>query len=83
MSAAVGCPAHAGPVSAVSATRLAANADVLHRMCTLDRKEEKEIARKMMTMVMSINGDALKGLGDASVPEKVTCYTCYAGAVFC
>jgi hypothetical protein len=34
----------------------------------------------MIQMVMSINGEALKGVGDQAVPEKVSCFTCHAGA---
>lgn len=44
----------------------------------LDEKKEKDIAREMLKMVMSIN-DSTKSLGDASVTEKVTCYTCHRG----
>jgi hypothetical protein len=47
---------------------------------SLDEKPEKEVARKMIQMVMSINGDALKGIGDQAIPEKVSCFTCHAGA---
>ena len=46
----------------------------------LDTKGEKDDARRMIAMVMSINADYLKGLGQASVPEKVTCFTCHAGS---
>lgn len=49
---------------------------------TLDLKEEKAIARKMISMVMALNADALKGLGDPGTPEKVSCYTCHAGQTF-
>lgn len=47
---------------------------------SLDEKPEKETARKMIQMVMALNADSFKGLGDAAVPEKVSCYTCHAGA---
>lgn len=46
---------------------------------SLDDKPEKEVARTMIKMVMEINGTALSGVGDASVPEKVTCFTCHNG----
>ncbi len=45
----------------------------------LDDKPEKDVARKMIQMVMNINSDTLKGVGDATVPEKVTCFTCHNG----
>ncbi|MEO8077253.1 MAG: c-type cytochrome [Acidobacteriota bacterium] len=47
---------------------------------SLDEKPEKEVARKMIQMVMSVNSDALKGIGDQAIPEKVSCFTCHAGA---
>jgi hypothetical protein len=47
---------------------------------SLDDKPEKDVARKMIQMVMSINADALKGMGDQAIPEKVSCFTCHAGA---
>jgi hypothetical protein len=43
----------------------------------LDGKPEKEVARKMMQMVMNINGTGLAGIGDAAVPEKVSCFSCH------
>ena len=45
----------------------------------LDTKKEKEIAREMIKAVMATN-DATKGLGDAAVLEKVSCWTCHRGA---
>ena len=33
----------------------------------------------MIQMVMGINSENLKGLGDAAVPEKVSCFTCHNG----
>jgi hypothetical protein len=46
---------------------------------TLDTKGEKEAAREMIKMNMSLN-DTLKAVGDASVVEKVSCFTCHQGA---
>jgi hypothetical protein len=45
----------------------------------LDDKPEKDIARKMIQMVMDINGTDLSGVGDAAVAEKVSCFTCHRG----
>jgi hypothetical protein len=44
-----------------------------------DGKKEKDIARKMIQMTMSLNADALSGLGDAAAKEKVSCWTCHQG----
>jgi hypothetical protein len=44
-----------------------------------DANPNKDVARKMMQMVMDINGDHLKGSGDAAVTEKVSCWTCHQG----
>ncbi len=52
-----------------------------------DAKATKEVARKMLTMVMEINGKHLAGVGEpAAAPaaggapaQKVTCYTCHRG----
>jgi hypothetical protein len=46
---------------------------------TLDGKEEKEVARKMIQMVTALNDTSLKGIGDTSVAEKVSCFTCHRG----
>lgn len=46
----------------------------------LDLKPTKDTARKMIQMVMQIN-ENLKGVGDAAVPEKVTCFTCHQGQI--
>jgi hypothetical protein len=59
-----------------------------------DEKPTKEVARKMIHMVMHINDEHLKGIGSADVPapaagappplgvpEKVTCFTCHRGAL--
>ena len=46
---------------------------------SLDQKKEKEVARQMIQMTMALNADALKGVGDAAVPEKVSCFTCHNG----
>jgi Photosynthetic reaction centre cytochrome C subunit len=45
----------------------------------LDTKPEKEVARKMITMVMTANDTYMKALGDTNVPEKVSCFTCHRG----
>ncbi len=48
----------------------------------LDTKPEKDVARKMIQMVMAINADYLKDVGKADEgPEKVSCYTCHRGDV--
>jgi hypothetical protein len=46
-----------------------------------DDKPEKVTARKMLKMVMAINNDFLKDVGEAPPPGgmKVTCYTCHRG----
>lgn len=44
-----------------------------------DDKPEKQIARRMMTMVRDINENHLAGLGGAEGTLRVTCYTCHAG----
>jgi len=52
-----------------------------------DAKPTKEVARKMLTMVMDINAKHLAGVGEpvAAAPAgappalKVTCYTCHRG----
>ena len=44
-----------------------------------DANPNKDVARKMIQMVMMINGDHLKGVGDAAVAEKVSCWTCHQG----
>jgi hypothetical protein len=33
----------------------------------------------MIQMTMAINGESLKSVGDAAVPEKVSCFTCHNG----
>ena len=43
-----------------------------------DDNPNKDIARKMIDMVMKIN-DTTKDVGDKAVVEKVTCLTCHAG----
>lgn len=43
-----------------------------------DAKKEKDLSREMIKMVMTIN-DATKGVGDAAVTEKVSCFTCHNG----
>jgi hypothetical protein len=45
----------------------------------LDTNPNKDIARKMITMTMAINDNYLKDVGEASTPEKVTCFTCHQG----
>jgi tetratricopeptide (TPR) repeat protein len=44
---------------------------------TSDEKEEKRVAREMLKMVMTINGDYLAKLEDD--PVKVRCITCHRG----
>jgi hypothetical protein len=44
-----------------------------------DENPNKDIARKMIQMVMMDNADYLKNVGDQAVPEKVSCYTCHRG----
>lgn len=44
----------------------------------LDTKKEKDIAREMIKAVMATN-EGTKGLGDAAVTEKVSCWTCHRG----
>jgi Photosynthetic reaction centre cytochrome C subunit len=44
----------------------------------LDTKKEKDVARDMIKMVMSIN-DSTKALGDGTDAEKVSCFTCHHG----
>ncbi len=43
-----------------------------------DANPKKDIARKMIQMVMDIN-KATASIGDTAVVEKVTCFTCHAG----
>jgi len=45
---------------------------------TLDGKPEKDIARKMIQMVTSLN-ETLKTVGDQTVAEKVSCFSCHQG----
>jgi hypothetical protein len=45
-----------------------------------DTKPAKDVARKMIQMVMAINADYLKDVGKADEgPEKVSCFTCHRG----
>jgi hypothetical protein len=43
-----------------------------------DENPKKDIARKMVQMVMAANADYLKDVGE-SAPEKISCYTCHRG----
>ena len=45
-----------------------------------DAVPAKITARRMLQMTSTINGDLLKGIGDASRQPKVTCFTCHRGA---
>jgi hypothetical protein len=45
----------------------------------LDDNPNKDIARKMIQMVMAVNADSLKDIGEPTPKEKVTCYTCHHG----
>lgn len=44
-----------------------------------DQKPDKAIARRMMKLLETVNGDLLKGIGDPARLPKVTCYTCHRG----
>jgi hypothetical protein len=48
-----------------------------------DDNPKKGIARKMIQMVNTINGDLLKDVGEPPAPgsTKVTCFTCHRGAI--
>ena len=43
-----------------------------------DTNPNKDIARKMIEMVMKIN-DTTKDVGDKAIVEKVTCFSCHVG----
>jgi len=43
-----------------------------------DDNPNKDIARKMIEMVMKIN-DTTKDVGDKAVVEKITCWSCHQG----
>jgi hypothetical protein len=45
-----------------------------------DAKAPKAVARTMMKMLVTINNESLKGVGDPARQPKVTCYTCHRGA---
>ena len=45
-----------------------------------DSVQAKVVARRMMQMSATINGEMLKGIGDAARQPKVTCFTCHRGA---
>jgi hypothetical protein len=44
-----------------------------------DSNPNKDIARKMIQMVMAANDSYLKDMGDKAVPEKISCFTCHRG----
>jgi hypothetical protein len=44
-----------------------------------DEKPQKVTARKMLQMMMTLNEQHLKDVGDPAVAQKVTCYTCHRG----
>jgi hypothetical protein len=44
-----------------------------------DENPNKDVARKMIQMVMADNADYLKTVGDQAMAEKVSCYTCHRG----
>lgn len=46
---------------------------------SLDGKKEKDAARDMIKMVMEINANYVKNVGDTDEPEKVSCFTCHQG----
>ncbi len=43
-----------------------------------DENPKKDIARKMVQMVMAANADYVKDVGEPA-PEKISCYTCHRG----
>jgi hypothetical protein len=45
---------------------------------SLDGKPEKDIAREMIRLTVNLNETAMK-VGDTSVAEKVSCFTCHRG----
>jgi hypothetical protein len=45
-----------------------------------DSVPAKITARRMMQLTATIDGDLLKGIGDAARQPKVTCFTCHRGA---
>jgi len=47
---------------------------------SLETNANKDISRKMIQMVMAVNADYLKDIGEPMPTEKVTCYTCHNGA---
>jgi hypothetical protein len=46
-----------------------------------DEKKEKVLARKMLQMMVAINDQHLKDVGDPAVTQKVTCFTCHRGVL--
>jgi hypothetical protein len=44
-----------------------------------DENPNKDVARKMIQMVMAANDNVMKTVGDAAAPEKVSCFTCHRG----
>jgi hypothetical protein len=44
-----------------------------------DANPNKDIARKMIQLVMAANDGFMKDMGDKAVPEKVSCFTCHRG----
>lgn len=44
-----------------------------------DTRPTKVTARAMMKMLVTVNNDLLKGIGDAGRQPKVTCFTCHRG----
>ena len=45
----------------------------------LDTNPKKDVARKMIQMVMADNSQFLKDVGDAAVMEKASCWSCHRG----
>jgi hypothetical protein len=44
-----------------------------------DENPNKDIARKMIQLVMAANADYMQTVGDQAVPEKISCFTCHHG----
>ena len=44
-----------------------------------DANPNKDVARKMIEMVMAANENFLKEVGDPGVSEKISCWTCHRG----
>jgi hypothetical protein len=47
----------------------------------LDTNPKKDVARKMIQMVMADNSQFLKDVGDTAVVEKASCWSCHRGEI--